>query len=163
MDLIIREYQEGDRELLQSLVEKLMDFVVDIDPVRRIRRMKKFGEVNTLKLLKKINENVGKIYFAKLDGKVIGYVAGFCPKQSKENLLEVIPTKLGVIDDLYIDERFRGKGVGKILMEKMEKYFKSMDCDSIWIEVFAPNKKAHDYYKKLGFVDREIGMLKRLV
>lgn len=163
MDIKIREYREKDRELLQSLIEKLMDCVVDMDPIERIRRMKRFSEINSKKLLKKINKNGGKIYFAELDGEVVGYVAGFVAKQSKENLLEVIPTKLGVIDDLYVDDSFRGRGIGTTLMKRIEDYFVSVDCDSIWIEVFAPNKKAHEYYKKKGFVDREIGMLKRLV
>ena len=151
MDVEIREYQDKDKELLKSLIEKLMDCVVTTDPIKRIRRMKRFGEVNMKRLLKKIDNNGGNIFFAEVDGKVVGYVAGFISKQSKENLLEVIPTKLGIIDDLYVDDNYRGKQIGTTLMGKIEEYFKSIDCDSIWIEVFAPNKKAHDYYKKLEY------------
>jgi ribosomal protein S18 acetylase RimI-like enzyme len=162
VDIVIREYQEKDRELLQLLIEKLMDCVVTTDLIKRIRRMEGFGDIQTEKVLKKIKENNGKIFFAEMDGVVIGYISGFSKKQSKENLLEVIPTKLGVIDDLYIGGEHRGKHVGTTLMQKMEEYFKSVDCDSIWIEVFVPNKIAHDYYKKLGFMDREVGMLKKL-
>lgn len=162
MNIKIREYQDKDRQLLQLLIESLMDCVVAMDPINRIRRMKRFGEVNIKKLLKKIDENGGNIYFAEVDGEVVGYVAGFVAKQSKENLLEVIPTRLGVIDDLYVNDNHRGKGIGTVLMKKIEDYFKSVNCDSIWIEVFAPNKKAHEYYKKKGFADREIGMLKKI-
>lgn len=162
MNLTIREYQDSDKELLKKLIEKLMDFVVATDPIKRIRRMEGFGPSTLKKLLRKIDENSGKIYFAEVDGRVVGYVAGFVGTQSKENLLEVIPAKVGYIEDLFVEDKYRGKNIGTLLMEKMEEYLKSQGCDSLWLEVFAPNKKAYEYYKKLGFMDREIGMLKKL-
>ena len=48
------------------------------------------------------------------------------------------------------------------MLQMMEKYFKEKGCNSMWISVFAPNENAHNMYKKFGFVDREIGMLKQI-
>ncbi|OGM20442.1 hypothetical protein A2714_01275 [Candidatus Woesebacteria bacterium RIFCSPHIGHO2_01_FULL_38_9] len=162
MDITFREYRETDRQLLQSLIEKLMDYVVSTDPIKRIRRLDGYGALTLKKLLKKINKNNGKIFFAEDDSKVIGFVSGFVGTQSKENLLERVPTKVGYIEDLFVEKEYRGKHVGTNLLEKMEKYLKDKGCDSLWLEVFVPNTSAHEYYKKLGFMDREVGMLKKL-
>jgi len=139
-----------------------MDYIVSTDPIKRVRREPGYGGVALKKLLGKIKENNGKIYFAEIDTKIVGYIAGYVGKQSEEKLLEVIPSKTGYIEDLYVDQDFRGKKVGTALMQKIEEYFKNLECDSLWIEVFAPNQKAHSYYKKLGFADREFGMHKKL-
>ena len=61
MKLTIKEYQESDRKLLQSLVEQLMDFVVATDPTKRIRRQDGYGPAATEKLCKTIKKQEGKI------------------------------------------------------------------------------------------------------
>ncbi len=163
MSVSIREYRDNDQELFRRFIEKLQDFVVTTDPIKRIRKLLGFGEVALKRSLKNLKEKNGKIYFAVDNEKVIGYVFGFVlDKQTEDNLLEVEPTQVGQIDDLYVDEEYRGKGIGKILIQKMEEYLKEQGCDSVWLEVFAPNKYAHDSYLKLGYMDREIGMLKKI-
>ena len=47
-------------------------------------------------------------------------------------------------------------GFGKILLEKMESYFKGMDCKRINIEVFGPNKDGLNFYTKNGYIPRDI-------
>jgi len=162
MKIIIREYQDSDKELLKTTIESLMDYVVSTDPIKRIRRMPGYGDVELERTLEKIKKNKGKIYFAESDSKVVGYASCFITTQSKDNLLEVIPTKLGQLEDLYVEKQYRKKGIGKLLINKVEEYLRKQGCDSIWVEVFASNNKAYEYYKKSEFIDREIGMLKRL-
>lgn len=145
------------------MVVKLRDFVVATDPMRRIRRMPGWEQRSLKFIFDMVANQYGNIYFAEADGKTVGYAFCFVTKQSEENRLEVIPTKLGQVEDIYVEDGYRGTGVGKALMAKCEEHLKEKGCDSIWIDVFAPNTDAHEYYKKLGFVDREIGMLKKLV
>jgi ribosomal protein S18 acetylase RimI-like enzyme len=160
MEVKIREYAQNDKRVLQSMVEALQDFVVSTDPIKRIRRMEGYKEIWTEKLLKKVEKNNGKIYFAVVNDEVVGYVAGTPRVQTSENLLEVIPTKVGTIQDLYVDRKYRGHGIGRKLVENIENYLRNSGCDSLCIEVFAANKSAHNWYKKLEYMDREIGMLK---
>lgn len=163
MDILLREYQEGDGELVRQFIERLQDYVVLRDPVKRIRRMSEFGEFGLKKVLEKLEKSRGRVYFAYEEEKIVGYIFGFvCDKQSEENLSEVVPTQEGQIEDVYVEEEYRGRGVGKLLMEKMGSYLKEQGCDSVWLEVFAPNSDAHDVYLKLGYMDRVIGMLKKL-
>jgi hypothetical protein len=44
----------------------------------------------------------------------------------------------------------------------MENYLKAQGCDTVWLDVFAANTQAHSVYLKNGYVDREIGMLKKI-
>jgi ribosomal protein S18 acetylase RimI-like enzyme len=44
----------------------------------------------------------------------------------------------------------------------MEKYFKSIKCEGIWLETEAFNEKAISLYKKIGFQEREIALLKKI-
>ncbi|TSC83559.1 MAG: GNAT family acetyltransferase [Microgenomates group bacterium Gr01-1014_16] len=164
MNITVREYLDSEKTLVQSFIEKLQDYVVATDPIKRIRNLPGLSELGLNNVLEKLDKNKGKIYFAQDEGKVVGYIFGFvCDKQSEEKLLEVVPSQVGQIEDVYVEEEYRGKGVGKMLMEKMEDYLKDQGCDSIWLEVFAPNFDAHAAYLKMGYVDREVGMLKRLI
>ncbi len=162
MKVLIREYRESDKQLLEGLIEELMDFVVATDPMQRIRRLDGYGPAATNKLLKIVGEQDGQIFFAEVNGDPVGYVAGFPTQQTEDNLLEVLPTKLGVIEDLFVKEKFRTMNVGTALITKMEEFLKEKGCDSLWVEVFTPNTVAHNYYKHYGFMDREVGMLKQL-
>ena len=46
--------------------------------------------------------------------------------------------------------------------EKMEKYFKSIDCKRINIEVFGPNKKALAFYNKNDYIVRDMIVAKQI-
>ena len=64
--------------------------------------------------------------------------------------------------ELYLEEGSRGKGIGTRLMKMMEEYFRQNNCDVSKVEVFAPNIKAHNFYRELGYQDRAIDMTKIL-
>lgn len=163
MNTRIREYRESDAEIIKKFIEKLQDFVVSTDPIKRIRRLPGFAEKAMKKVDEKIAENKGIIFVAEDEGKPVGYIFGFvCDSQSKKNLLEVVPTQVGQIEDLYVELDYRGRGVGRLLLNKMETYFKENGCDSLWLEVFASNGDARSAYTKMGFVEREVGMFKKI-
>lgn len=162
MDIQVREYKDFDKDILLKLIEELQDFVALTDPMMRLRRLPEYGESYLKKTLDAVAKNNGKIYMAEGRGKVIGFISGGVKMQTEENLLEVVPTKTGVIFDLFIEENYRGQNIGTKLLEEIEKYFKSKSCDILWLEVFEPNKIAHEAYLKFGFIDRNIHMLKKL-
>ena len=49
-----------------------------------------------------------------------------------------------------------------MLLEKMENYFKEMNCKRINIEVFGPNKDGLNFYTKNGYIERDIIVSKRI-
>lgn len=164
MNIQIREYQENDREMLLKLINKLAEYAKSIDPISRVQNLPGYAEASLEDMLGDISKdgNEGKILLAEVDGKTIGYEIVAVWKQPKLNELENGKHKTGEILDLYVDEKYRGLGIGKKLLQEAEDYFRKSGCDSMWLQVFEPNKNAHEVYKKYGFIDREIGMLKQL-
>lgn len=160
MALKIQAYQPKDKINFVEAYGKLHEYLVAIDPLKRLRKEEGYEEFNVEKLLKLVSENNGIIYIAEYAGEMCGFISGFIMQQSQENLLEVNPTTLGEILDLYVSDEYRGKHVGSALMDKMEAYLKANGCDSIWISVSAFNINAHEFYKKYGYANREIGLLK---
>jgi len=162
MKIDIRKYKPSDKPSIVRLMEKFGDYLVTIDQMKRTRRMPDYSEYFTNKMLEDVNKHTGIIYIAENEGRIVGFIAGMIPRQSQEESLETVPSKAGRITELFIDEQFRGQGIGKRLIEKMEEYFRQNGCDVSRVEVFEPNVKAHNFYQKLGYQDRSIDMLKNL-
>ena len=57
----------------------------------------------------------------------------------------------GYIGAMYIEEKYRSKGVGKLILDEFIKWFKENDIKDVRIKVYQKNKKAIEVYKKMGF------------
>jgi ribosomal protein S18 acetylase RimI-like enzyme len=158
----IREYQGSDRTAFVKLMEQLMDYIVSIDDLKRTRRMPEFGESYAQRTLQKVAENNGIIYVAELDAELVGVVVGIIPEQTKEDQLEHVPSKFGEVLEIVVKTGYRGRGVGTMLMNKLEEYFKENNCNMSGVGVLFPNKNAHRLYSKLGYQDRSSYMTKDL-
>jgi ribosomal protein S18 acetylase RimI-like enzyme len=162
VDISFRRYQETDRKDFVRLMEELQDYLVSIDDLKRLRRMPEYSESYTERTLQNVAKNNGVIYLAESEGRVVGLVVGIIHEQTREELLELIPYKRGVVLELIVENECRGKGIGKLLMEKMEGYFKQNGCSAAMVEVFFPNKNALRLYSKLGYSERDVWMTKNL-
>lgn len=47
-------------------------------------------------------------------------------------------------------------------MQKMETYFLEKNCDVVRIEVLSANRRAYDFYRKSGYNDRFVDVIKFL-
>ncbi len=80
-------------------------------------------------------------FVAEYDGEVIAYVTTrINPKNS-----------VGHIPDLAVDERFRGKGIGRRLLEHCLAYFRERKLDLARIETLEQNPIGKYLYPDLGF------------
>ncbi len=158
----IRQYKKTDKEALIGCLEGLCDYLVDLDPLKKIRRLPAFGRTYAQSLLKKIARNNGALYVADDNGKVVGIIVGIVQNVSKLDQLSFASVKYGRILELFVHSEYRGKNIGKLLIEKMEDHFKQLHCDHIRIEVFEPNKNAHNFYRALGYTNRVIDLMKEL-
>jgi len=63
---------------------------------------------------------------------------------------------------LVVGESMRGRGIGKRLMEKAEKYAKSQGALSVTLNSGnrAERKKAHEFYEHLGYLPKSLGFSK---
>jgi len=162
MEVLIQQYQFADRPQLIELLAILQDFAVNIDPLRRLRRLPGWGQAYTEALLRRIGDSSGVVYLAKQGQDALGCVAGIMEDQRVDDLLGMIPSKAGRILELVVREAYRGQGIGSVLIEKIENYFRLNGCDIVRVEVFGPNTDAREFYTRALYTDRTIDMVKRL-
>ena len=162
MDIVIREYIEQDFQEIEEFMEKLQDYLVAIDPLRRLRRNAGYNRSYTEGFLRRVKDGNGMIFLAEVEGAAVGLIGGIIEQQSDEELLACVPSTIGEVIELIVDERFRGNDIGALLMKRMERFFVEKQCDTLWVEVFRPNESAHGFYEKCGYHDRMIGMIKPL-
>lgn len=55
--------------------------------------------------------------------------------------------KILYIEDLYVREEYRGKGLGKILLSKAKEIAKNTDCENIELKCAEWNKPSAQFYK----------------
>ena len=72
------------------------------------------------------------------------------------------PSKSGFIYDVFIDERFRGKGYGKSLMLLLEEKAREMELTSLALHVFGSNHVARKLYETIGYEITNVMMNKAL-
>lgn len=57
------------------------------------------------------------------------------------------------VDALAVDDRFRGQGVGQLLLKEIEKIAKAENLSFVSLDVVKENTKAKELYEKVGFVE----------
>lgn len=71
-------------------------------------------------------------------------------------------SKSGFIYDVFIDERFRGKGYGKSLMLLLEEKAREMELNSLELHVFGSNHVARKLYETIDYKITSVNMSKKL-
>ncbi len=162
MKILIKEYQQNDWKQIISLMSEFGAYLEEIDNMRRTQFKEGGAKYFTEKMLKEARERNGKIYVAHIRDKVIGFIGGYIGSQNKENRMEEIQTKPGIINEFYVAKQYRSKGIGKRLLTKLENYFKSQTCDIVRLVVFAPNRLARQFYALQGYKERSFIIMKPL-
>ena len=94
------------------------------------------------------NENTPIFVFLNDENDVLGYT--FCEiKETKEDT-SLHSRKTLYIDDLCVDKNARGQHVGTKLYDYTVDFAKSIDCDSITLNVWEFNEGARKFYEKCG-------------
>lgn len=159
----IRQYRQEDCDNVERLIVQLQETIASIDPFHRQKTGSDFDvKAYMKKTLERVEDECGAIFVAESDGKIVGCIIGCIPEPSEEDLLESHPVKEGMILELIVAEESRRSGLGSELMNAMETYFKKSGCIFVRVACFAPNVDAHRFYKKCGYGDRNIDMLKKL-
>jgi ribosomal protein S18 acetylase RimI-like enzyme len=66
------------------------------------------------------------------------------------------------IYEVYIEERFRGKGYGKGIMLLLEDKARAMGVKSLGLHVFGSNRIARNLYETIGYEITNVNMSKTL-
>ena len=72
------------------------------------------------------------------------------------------PIKNGFIFELYVDEKFRGKGYGKQAILLIEEKARELGLKSLGLHVFAVNNVARNLYESVGYEVSSLNMANKL-
>ncbi len=81
---------------------------------------------------------------------------------TKNTTIYMKEKSIGYIDGIYVNEQYRNLGIGNILLRKTEEYFISKNIKNLALNCKIKNNKALDFYHKIGFVDEDVTLFKKL-
>lgn len=158
MAVRIRLYKPSDKKALADLLAHLQDYVARIDFHKTLRLKDDFDSKAYVQFILGVKRrNKGVIYVVEDKSRIVGYIYGIIVFVDD---LEHYNSKEGRIVELFVDSAYRGQKIGEILMEKMEEYFRKSGCDYLRLECLTTNRKAHKFYKKHGYRDSMVVMMK---
>lgn len=103
---------------------------------------------NLKQLETELKDKNSTFLIAEFKDKAVGYA------KLREGKLPDCLEKLNSIEiqRIYLLEKVKKKGIGKILMENCYKIALSKKYSNVWLGVWSQNKKAIEFYEKLGFI-----------
>ena len=141
MSFIFKIIPKDDILTIIPLVDKLNNYSVPKDVLKQ-----RFLEMNSQ------NYECAGIYNNE---KLIG-ICGlwFCTRHYSGRSVEP--------DHVYIDDDFRGQGLGKAFFKWIYEYTKSKGCESIELNTYVSNYDSHKFYYNEGFKILGYHFLKKL-
>ena len=158
----IIEYEDKYLEDVRDLLVELGEYIVSIDKDNLEQVHPEYRNKMTDIDLEKVRKHDGKCYLAICDNKVVGLIMGIIRQYDEYDYLDYKCPKEGEITELIVSQNIRSKGIGKALMDKIEEYFKSKNCEYVIVDVFAYNENAINFYNKDGYHTRMYTNIKKL-
>lgn len=159
--LEIINYSNKYNEAIKDLLVELQEYIAEIDKEKYNILTNEYREKYFEKTMNEVNKYEGKIFLAIENEKVIGLIVGLINNE-KESTYDFKAPKRGRVTELVVSKGCRLNGIGKQLLEKMEKHFKEVGCKGVLIDVFAYNDNAQKFYYKNGYFNRNIEVMKKI-
>lgn len=159
---MIVEYEKKYLEDVKDLLTELEEYLVSIDEDNLERVHEDYHNLMALIDLNEVNKYDGKCFLMVEKGHAIGLIMGVIRPYDKYDYLDYKCPKSGKITELIVSKKSRSKGLGKLLIEKMETYFKEQGCEFSFVDVFAYNESAIKFYNKGSYHNRMHSMIKKI-
>jgi GNAT superfamily N-acetyltransferase len=132
MNVTIHEIEEDDFQGLVNLFQEFAHF-------------EKLPEkmTNTVEKMKTEKAHINGFVARGEQSEIIAYVTFFFTYYTWTG-------KSMYMDDLYVREEFRNRGIGKRLLEKVIDFAKIEQCSKLRWQVSNWNTNAQDFYKSMG-------------
>lgn len=158
----IIEYEKKYLENVKVLLVELEEYIVSIDKDKLDQLHPDYREKMAELDLIEVNKYKGKCFLAVDEEKVVGLIMGIIPPYDKYDYLDFKCPTRGKITALIVSRKSRKNGVGQLLVNKMEEYFKDNGCEYSYVDVFAYNKIGKEFYNKNNYHSRMFIDIKKL-
>lgn len=145
MEIIIRKIQKSDNQSLAKIIRSCFhDFNVATAGTV-------YEDPTTDQLYELFSLENATLFVAEIDGEIAGCCGIYPTEGLPENCAELVK--------FYINKDYRGRGIGKMLMEKSIDFAKNAGFKSIYIESLPEFSTAVSIYEKQGFtyLDQPLG------
>lgn len=150
---MIRRAKEKD-------IPRIGELLVQVDLVHHNGRpdIFKVGRKYSDEELKDLLKDESRPILVSVDeaDEVLGYC--FCIFQQHVNDSVLTDIKTLYIDDLCVDEKCRGKHIGKELYKAAVCLAKECGCHNLTLNVWSCNTSAMGFYESCGLVPQKVGM-----
>lgn len=159
MSLRIRDADlERDRETLQRFILGSNTYEAQWEADRRLDTA--VGVDYLPELIERAAAKQGRLLVAEEDGVVIGWA--MCHVDGHETFVKPEDRPFGYVAELFVEERARGKHVGRRLLNACEDHFRALGLKSVLIGALSPNVRAVNAYRAAGYTDYAINLRKLL-
>jgi ribosomal protein S18 acetylase RimI-like enzyme len=154
----IRPYQLTDQERAEQCIIELQDFerALESDRVEG----KAIARRYLYSLLATCQSKTGRLFVAEADDQVVGLVCFWLEREPESFLTNL--AGYAYISDLVVLPTYRRQGIGSALLQQAEAFALEQGATALRIGVLAKNSAAHAAYRKAGFREYEISLLKPL-
>ncbi len=108
-------------------------------------------------LLEIFSDDKRPVFVAVDEGEnVMGYAFCIFKQEIGHNVLTDVKTLY--IDDLCVDEKIRGRHIGRSLYDYVVEFARQSGCYNVTLNVWSCNEKAIGFYESCGLKPQKIGM-----
>lgn len=146
-DLTIRQCTPDDIDILKALCRTTFWETFGADNTEENLEAMFEESFNDAVLKKEILDEHSHICLLFFDNEA----AAFIKVNDHKSQTEDMGTEYVELQRIYILQKYQGKGLGRVLMDKVHDIAQSYGRKKIWLGVWEHNQKAIDFYKKFGF------------
>jgi ribosomal protein S18 acetylase RimI-like enzyme len=137
--VVIRRATVADADQLAGLVEQYRTFYTQ-EPHSRTKQY----------LVERLTNSESVVFVAEEDDTLVGFVQCY-PTFSTVSLSEI-----WLLNDLFVDPKYRGRGIARVLMAEAERSAKESGATRIWLRTARDNVPARSLYEARGWVEDEV-------
>jgi GNAT superfamily N-acetyltransferase len=132
-------------KIIEANSNQVKDLAILFDAYRVFYKQESNIEAAKSFLLNRLKQKDSIIYLAYIDDKAVGFT------QLYPLFSSVSMKPMYILNDLYVDSNYRGKGIGEALINKAKSFSKEKQIKGLAIQT-AFNNPAQHLYLRLGFV-----------
>lgn len=149
------------RRAVKKDIPGILELLVQVDMVHHNGRpdlfkgpATKYNEMELESIL--VDDQTPVFVCSDQDGRIMGHA--FCIHKQEVDNSVLTDIRTLYIDDICVDEAFRGYGVGSALYRHVMNYAKEQGCYNVTLNVWCCNPGAQKFYESMGFKPQKIGM-----
>lgn len=153
-DIVIRPAQAIDALTIGTLWEKLVTYHHDLDdqlPVAAANGGQRYAR----RIEDHLEDSHTHIVVAEANGEIIGFILGVIVDMAPEMFEQTVA---GFLADVFVEEAYRGQGIGRKLVQALSDWFRARGITHIELYVAARNHTGREFWDALGGRDVMVRM-----